>query len=51
MKRIDFETSIVNSFHRFSSKESMNKNINNSKTKHSFLIFNNNLTKALKKIF
>ena len=51
MKRIDFETSIVDSFHRFFSKKSINKNVNNSKTKHSFLIFNDGLTKALKKIF
>ena len=51
MKRIDFETSIVDSFHRFFSKESMNENVDNSKTKHSFSIFNNGLTKTLKKIF
>ena len=51
MKRIDFETSIIDSFYHFFSKKSMNENINNSKTKHSFLIFNNDLMKALKKIF
>ena len=51
MKRVDFETSIVDLFHRFFSEESMNENVNNSKTKHSFSIFNNDLTKALKKIF
>ena len=51
IKRVDFETSIVNSFHRFFSKESMNENADNSKTKHSFLIFNGDLTKALKEIF
>ena len=51
MKRIDFETSIIDSFHRFSSKESINENANNSKTKHSFSIFNDDLTKTLKKIF
>ena len=51
MKRIGFETSIVDSFYRFFSKESINENINNSKTKHSFSIFNGGLTKALKKIF
>ena len=51
MKRIDFETSIIDSFHRFFSKKSINKNINNSKTKHSFSIFNNDLTKTLKKTF
>ena len=50
MKRIDFETSIIDSFHHFFSK-SMNENVDNSKTKHSFLIFNDGLTKALKKIF
>ena len=51
MKRVDFKTSIVNSFHRFFSKESINENVNNSKTKHLFLIFNDDLTKTLKKIF
>ena len=51
MKRIDFELSIINSFHRFFSKKSMNKNVDNSKMKHSFLNFNNDLTKTLKKIF
>ena len=51
MKRVDFEASIINSFHRFFSKESMNENVDNSKTKHSFLIFNDGLMKALKKIF
>ena len=51
MKRIDFETSIVDSFYRFFSKESMNENADNSKTKHSFSIFNDGLTKALKEIF
>ena len=51
IKRIGFETSIVDSFHHFSSKKSINENVNNSKTKHSFLIFNDDLTEALKKIF
>ena len=51
MKRIDFKTSIIDSFHRFSSKKSMNENADNSKTKHLFLIFNNDLTKTLKKTF
>ena len=51
MKRIDFESSIIDSFHRFFSKESMNENINNSKTKYSFFNFNDDLTKALKEIF
>ena len=50
MKSIDFKTSI-DSFYRFFSKELMNKNVNNSKLKHSFLNFNNDLTKTLKKIF
>ena len=51
IKRIDFETSIINSFYRFFSKKSINENINNSKTKHSFSIFNDDLIKTLKKIF
>ena len=51
MKRIDFETLIVDSFHRFFSKKSINENADNSKTKHLFLIFNDDLTKTLKKIF
>ena len=51
IKRIDFETLIVNSFHRFFSKKPMNENVNNSKIKHSFLIFNDDLIKTLKKIF
>ena len=51
MKRIDFETSIVDSFHRFFSKESINKNVNNSKIKYSFSIFSDDLMKMLKKIF
>ena len=51
IKRVDFETSIVDSFYRFFSKESMNENANNSKTKHSFLIFNGDLIKTLKKTF
>ena len=50
MKCVDFESSI-DSFHHFSSKKSMNKNTDNSKTKHSFLSFNGGLTKTLKKIF
>ena len=50
MKRVDFELSI-NLFYRFFSKESMNKNVNNSKTKHSFLNSNDGLTETLKKIF
>ena len=51
MKRVDFETSIIDSFHRFSSKKPINENVNNSKTKHSFSIFNDDLIKTLKKIF
>ena len=51
MKWIDFETSIIDSFYRFFSEKSMNENVNNSKMKYSFSIFNNDLTKTLKKIF
>ena len=51
MKRIDFETSIVDSFYRFFSEKSINENANNSKMKHSFLIFSDDLTKTLKEIF
>ena len=51
VKQIDFETSIIDSFHRFFSKKSINENVDNSKTKHSFLIFSDDLTKTLKKIF
>ena len=51
IKRIDFELSIIDSFHRFFSKKSINENVNNSKTKHSSLNFNGGLTKTLKKIF
>ena len=51
MKRIGFETLIVDSFHRFFSKKSINENVNNSKTKYSFSIFNDDLIKTLKKIF
>ena len=51
IKRIDFETLIIDSFYRFFSKKSINENVNNSKTKHSFLIFSGDLTETLKKIF
>ena len=51
IKRIDFKTSIIDSFYRFFSKEPMNENVDNSKTKHSFSIFSGDLTKALKKTF
>ena len=51
IKRTDFETSIVDSFHHFFSKKSINENADNSKTKHSFLIFSDDLTKTLKEIF
>ena len=51
IKRIDFETSIIDSFYHFFSEESMNENVNNSKIKHSFSIFNDGLIKTLKKIF
>ena len=50
IKFINFQTSI-DSFYRFSSKKSMNKNINNSRSKSQFLNFNNDLIKTLKKIF
>ena len=50
MKRVNFESSI-DSFYRFFSKKLMNENVDNSKTKHSFLSFNDDLTKTLKKIF
>ena len=51
IKRINFESSIVDSFYRFFSKKSINENVNNSKTKYSFFNFNDDLTKTLKKIF
>ena len=51
MKRIDFELLIIDSFHRFFSKESINENADNSEMKHSFFNFNDGLTKTLKKIF
>ena len=51
IKRAGFETLIVDLFHRFFSKKSMNENVDNSKTKHSFLIFSDGLMKTLKKIF
>ena len=51
MKRINFETSIVDSFHRFFSEKSMNEDVDNSETKHSFSIFSGGLIKALKEIF
>ena len=51
MKRVDFESSIVDSFYRFFSKKSMNEDVNNSEIKHSSFNFNNDLTKTLKKIF
>ena len=50
MKRVDFKSSI-DSFYYFSSKKSINENVNNSKTKHSFSSFNGDLIKTLKKIF
>ena len=50
MKFIDFETSI-DSFYRFFSKKLINKNVNNSRSKHSFLNFDNDLTRTLKKTF
>ena len=50
MKFFNFETSI-DSFHRFSSKKSINENVNNSKSKNQFLSFNNDLTKTFIKLF
>ena len=50
MKFINFQTSI-DSFYRFFSKKSMNKNVDNSKSKNQFLNFNNDLTMTLKKTF
>ena len=51
IKRIDFESSIVDSFYRFFSKKSINENVDNSKIKHSFFNFSDGLMKTLKKIF
>ena len=51
IKRVDFETSIIDSFYRFFSKKSINENVNNSKTKYLFSIFNNDLTKTLNFFF
>ena len=51
IKRVDFETSIVDLFYRFFSEESMNENVDNSEMKHSFSIFSGDLTKTLKKTF
>ena len=51
IKRVDFESSIIDSFYHFSSKKLINENVDNSKTKHSFFNFNGDLTKTLKKIF
>ena len=51
VKRVNFETSIIDLFYRFFSKKSMNENVDNSKTKHSFSIFNGGLAETLKKIF
>ena len=50
MKFINFQISI-DSFHRFFSKKSINENVNNSKSKHQFSSFNDDLTETLKKIF
>ena len=50
MKLIEFEMSI-DSFHRFFSKKSINENVDNSKSKHSFSNFNDDLMKTLKKTF
>ena len=50
IKFINFQMSI-DSFYRFFSKESINKNVDNSKSKSQFLNFSDGLTKTLKKIF
>ena len=50
IKSINFQTSI-DSFYRFSSKKSINENVDNSKSKSQSLNFNDDLTKILKKIF
>ena len=50
LKFIDFKT-LIDSFHRFFSKKLINENVNNSKSKHSLLSFNDDLTKTLKKTF
>ena len=50
MKLINFQTSI-DSFYYFFSKKSMNKNVDNSKSKNQFSNFNDGLTKTLKKTF
>ena len=50
VKLINFEM-LINLFYDFSLKKSINENINNLKSKRSFLNFNNDLTKTFKKIF
>ena len=50
IKFIDFKM-LIDSFHRFFSKKSINENVNNSKSKRSFSNFNNDLIKTFKKIF
>ena len=51
MERTDFKSLIIDSFYRFFSKKSINENVNNSKIKHSFFNFSDDLTKTLKKTF
>ena len=51
VKRIDFESSIIDLFYRFFSKKLINENADNSKIKYSFFNFNDDLIKTLKKIF
>ena len=51
IKRVGFETSIVDSFYHFFSKKSMNENVDNSKMEHSFSISSDDLMKTLKKTF
>ena len=50
MKFINFQT-LIDSFHRFFSKKSINENVDNSKSKNQSLNFNDDLIKTLKEIF
>ena len=49
-KSINFEM-LIDSFHRFFSKKSINENVDNLKSKNQPLSFNNDLTKTFIKIF
>ena len=50
VKLINFEMSI-DSFYHFFPKKSMNENVDNSKSKRSFLNFNDDLIETFKKTF